>query len=243
MADLLEVERLTKRFGSIVVADNIDLSLAHGTCLGVIGPNGAGKSSLFNLIVGTVAPDSGSIRLEDRELVGLPSHLRARLGIGRAYQTPQPFPHLTSYENVLAAAAFGGGLHGTEAERWAVEILARTHLADKANAIAGALPLLDRKRLEFAKAMASRPKLLLLDEIAAGLTEPEIEQLVSLIAAAKVDHAIIWIEHIPHALSMVADRLLILNFGAKILEGAPSDVMASQVVREIYMGLTADDVA
>ncbi len=243
MTALLEIDGLSKRFGAIVVADDISCSAGRGTCVGVIGPNGAGKSSLFNLILGLVQPDAGSIRLGGDELVGLRPHLRVRLGIGRAFQVPQPFPHLTVYENVLAAAFYGGGLHGAEAELWSMEVLARTDIAAKAEVLAGTLPLLDRKRLEFAKALASRPKLLLLDEIAAGLTEVEMEALVTSIAAAKSEHAIIWIEHIPHVLKAVADRILVLNFGRKVAEGPPHDVMESRVVREIYMGLTADDVA
>jgi branched-chain amino acid transport system ATP-binding protein len=243
MNALLEIDGLSKRFGAIVVADRINFSVRRGTCVGVIGPNGAGKSSLFNLILGVVSPDAGSIRLDGKELLGLRPHMRVRLGVGRAFQVPQPFPHLTVFENVLAAALYGGGLNGAEAERWSMNMLARTDIAAKAEVLAGNLPLLDRKRLEFAKALASRPKILLLDEIAAGLTELEMETLVASIAAAKSDHAIIWIEHIPHALKAVADRILVLNFGRKVAEGPPRDVMKSRVVREIYMGLTDDDVA
>jgi branched-chain amino acid transport system ATP-binding protein len=243
MPGLLEVENLTKRFGAIVVADGVSFSVPRGVCLGMIGPNGAGKSSLFNLISGAVAPDGGSIRLDGREIVGLRTHLRAKLGIGRAFQIPQPFLHLTVYENVLAAACYGAGLRGGDAEQWSMEVLDRANLIDKARTIAGTLPLLDRKWLEFAKSMASRPKLLLLDEIAAGLTDPEVELLVQGILAVKADHAIVWIEHIPHALKAAADRILVLHFGRKVLEGPPDKVMGSQIVREVYMGLTADDVA
>jgi branched-chain amino acid transport system ATP-binding protein len=209
----------------------------------MIGPNGAGKSSVFNLIAGTVEPDAGSIRFEGREVRGLAAHLRARLGIVRAFQIPQPFPHLTVYENVLAATSFGAGVAGPEGEELAVDVLATTELADKAEMLAGQLPLLDRKRLELAKTIASRAKLLLLDEIAAGLTEREVEQLVTLIGTLKTSHAIIWIEHIPHALRAVADRIMVLHFGRNVLEGPPADVMTSRLVREIYMGFAADDVA
>jgi branched-chain amino acid transport system ATP-binding protein len=243
MADLLEVDRLSKKFGAIVVADMVTFSVARGTCLGMIGPNGAGKSSLFNLIAGTEVPDGGSVRLDAHDLLGTSPHLRAQLGIGRAFQMPQPFPHLTVYENVLAAAYFGGGLRSVEAESWAMEMLARARLTDKATRLAGGLSLLDRKWLEFAKAMASRPKLLLLDEIAAGLTEPEVEELVASILSVKDEHAIVWIEHIPNALRAAADRILVLHFGRKVLEGSPADVMTSKIVREIYMGLTEDDIA
>jgi branched-chain amino acid transport system ATP-binding protein len=147
------------------------------------------------------------------------------------------------FENVLVAASFGAGLRDRDASAWAMDVLCCTALAGKADLLAGALPLIDRKRLEFAKALASRPHLILLDEIAAGLTEPEVERLVEVIASVKADHAMIWIEHIPHALRAVADRVLVLNFGRKVLEGPPAEVMGSRIVREIYMGLTADDAA
>jgi branched-chain amino acid transport system ATP-binding protein len=238
---LLQVAGLSKRFGAIVVADAVTFSLAAGECLGMIGPNGAGKSSIFNLIAGTIPADGGTIRFDGREMRGLAAHLRARLGIVRAFQIPQPFPHLTVYENVLAAASFGGGLAGSEAQTSALGVLATMGLTGKAEMLAGQLPLLDRKRLELGKAVASRAKLLLLDEIAAGLTEPEVEDLVALIAGLKTAHAIIWIEHIPHALRAVADRIMVLHFGRNVLVGPPAEVMKSALVREIYMGFRADD--
>src|SRR5262249_39132394 len=152
-------------------------SVDGDACLGVIGPNGAGKSSVFNLIAGTVAPDAGAIWFDGRDVSRVPSHVRARLGIVRAFQIPQPFPHLTVYENVLAATSFGARLSDAEGEALALDVLARTDLLPKCEMLAGQLPLLDRKRLELAKTIASRAKLLLLDEIAAGLTEREVEQL------------------------------------------------------------------
>ncbi|WP_315804995.1 ABC transporter ATP-binding protein [Bradyrhizobium sp. SZCCHNS3002] len=240
---MLRVEGLCKNFGVIRVADDLEFELARGECLGVIGPNGAGKSSVLNLIVGLIKPDAGTIMLDGRDITAEPPHRRARLGIGRAFQIPQPFPHLSVYENVLVAATYGGRLHGAAATDWAMEVLGRTSLAGKADRVAGALPLIDRKRLEFAKALASRPRLILLDEIAAGLTEPEVERLIDIIAGVKADHAMIWIEHIPHALRAVADRILVLNFGRKVLDGPPAEVMESRTVKEIYMGLAADDIA
>jgi branched-chain amino acid transport system ATP-binding protein len=243
MTALLDVTGLSKRYGAIVVADDLSFSLDHGGCLGLIGPNGAGKSSVFNLLAGTVAPDRGRIRFEGRDVQALAPQLRARLGIVRAFQIPQPFPHLTVYENVLAATTFGAGVAGPAGESLAMEVLRTTELDAKAEMLAGQLPLLDRKRLELAKTMASRAKLLLLDEIAAGLTEREVEQLVRLIASLKTRHAIIWIEHIPHALRAVADRIMVLHFGRCLLEGPPSEVMTSRLVREIYMGFAADETA
>ena len=243
MAPLLEVDRLSKRYGAIVAADEITFSLEAKTCLGVIGPNGAGKSSLFGLIAGTVTPDRGAVRLGGRDVTRLPAHARTRLGIARAFQIPQPFAQLSVYENVLAAASFSDAPAGRETADWAADVMARTGLLSKWSIAAGRLPLLDRKRLELAKAMASRAKLLLLDEIAGGLTDREVGQISELIITLKGGHAIIWTEHIPHALRAVADRILVLNFGKKVLEESPADVMASRVMREIYMGIADDEVA
>ena len=206
----------------------------------MIGPNGAGKSSLFDMLTGIVAPDDGLIRFEGRDISRLAPHLRARIGIVRAFQIPRPFTQLSVYENVLTAASYGAGLSGLAAQRQAVEVLMMTGLLDRAEIDAGHLRLLDRKRLELAKAIASRAKLLLLDEIASGLTEHEVTALVELIASLKTDHAIFWIEHIPHALRAVADRVMVLHFGRKLLDDTPATAMTSPVVREIYMGLPAD---
>lgn len=237
MTALLEVRDLCKRYGEIVVADAVTFSLSRGECLGVIGPNGAGKSSLFNLIAGVVRPDRGSIRIEGRELVGLAPHARARLGVARAFQIPQPFAHLTVYENVLAAATFAGNARGAAAEQAAMQSLERTGIASRASLFAGRLPLLDRKRLELAKSLAAAPRVLLLDEIAGGLTEGEVHALIGLIDSLKADHGIVWIEHIPQALHSVCDRIMVLHFGRKVLEAPPAEAMGSALVREIYMGL------
>jgi branched-chain amino acid transport system ATP-binding protein len=236
----LEVHGLRKAYGAIVVADDVSFTLERGQCLGVIGPNGAGKSSLFNLLTGVAEPDAGSIRLDGRELVGLPAHRRARLGVARAFQIPQPFAHLTVLQNVLAAASFGAGLHGAEAQRAAQQALERTGLAAAAAKPAGALTLLDRKRLELAKGIACAPRVLLLDEVAGGLTEREVQLMVGLVRELKRELAVIWIEHIAHALMAVADRVLVLHFGRKLLEDAPAAAMASPEVQQIYMGMPAD---
>jgi branched-chain amino acid transport system ATP-binding protein len=237
MPHCLVIEGLRKRYGEIVVADDVALSLARGECLGVIGPNGAGKSSLFNLITGVAVPDAGSIRLDGQELVGTRPSARARLGVVRAFQIPQPFPHLTAYENALAAASFAAGLPHAQAARQARDALVQSGLAGKMNEPAGRLSLLDRKRLELAKGLAAKPKLLLLDEIAGGLTEPEVHVLTELILGLKSQVAMIWIEHIAQALMAVADRIMVLNFGRKLLEDTPQAAMDSREVREIYMGV------
>lgn len=240
MADVLEIKGLNKAFGAVVVAQDVNFSIRKGECVGVIGPNGAGKSSLFSLISGVLTPNSGSVHLLGEDITRLPAHKRVHRGIGRAFQIPQPFAGLTVYENVLSAAASGAGLHGKAAESWARDVLERTGLTDKANTLAGHLTLLDRKNLEVAKAVASKAELLMLDEIGAGLTDREVARLVERIARLKEDHAIIWIEHIAHALKQVADRIIVLNFGEKVADGDFDTVMSSAVVREIYMGLKED---
>ncbi|HNU11511.1 MAG TPA: ABC transporter ATP-binding protein [Rubrivivax sp.] len=234
---MLQVQGLSKKYGAIVVADAVEFTLEKGHCLGVIGPNGAGKSSLFNLITGVAKADAGSVRLDGAELLGLPPHRRARLGVARAFQIPQAFGNLTVYENVLAAASFGAGLPGSRAAERAQQSLRRCGLAARSRDLAGRLPLLDRKRLELAKALATDPKLLLLDEVAGGLTEPEVAALAALVGELKAEYAVIWIEHIPQALHAVADRILVLHFGRKLLEAPPAEAMASREVREVYMGL------
>lgn len=239
----LQVRGLCKAYGQVVVADRIEIDLAVGQCLGVIGPNGAGKSSLFHLLTGTVAADAGHIALDGKALSGLPAHQRARLGVARAFQVPQPFGNLSVFDNALAAASFAGGLRGEAAAQATSEALRRCGLAAMARKTAGALPLLDRKRLEMAKAVASGPRLLLLDEVAGGLTEREVQLMVELVGELKQRYAVIWIEHIAHALRAVADRIMVLHFGRKLLEDTPAEVMDSAIVREIYMGVPANAAA
>lgn len=237
---MLNVRGLTKAYGKIVVADDIAFDLKIGECLGVIGPNGAGKSSLFNMLSGTAMPDSGGISLAGQDVTRLPAHARARLGIARAFQIPQPFPSLSVLDNVRAAATFGAGMGKLQAREAAMAALDRTGLARVAHKPAGSLPLLDRKRLELAKAIASAPKLLLLDEVAGGLTEREVHQMVDLVRELKSAYAVIWIEHIAQALKAVSDRVMVLHFGRKLLEGTPQGVLESTVVQEIYMGIPTD---
>lgn len=239
----LQVRGLCKAYGQVVVADSIDIDLSVGQCLGVIGPNGAGKSSLFHLLTGTVGADAGHIALDGKTISGLPAHQRARLGVARAFQVPQPFGNLTVFHNVLAAATFAGGLRGDAAAQAAMTALQRCSLDKMAQKTAGALPLLDRKRLEMAKAVASQPRLLLLDEVAGGLTEREVLQMVELVHELKQSYAVVWIEHIAQALRAVADRIMVLHFGRKLLEDHPATVMDSAIVREIYMGVPANAAA
>jgi branched-chain amino acid transport system ATP-binding protein len=237
---MLELKSVSKAFGMIVVASDIDLTLARGEALGIIGPNGAGKSTLFNLITGMLRPDGGSIRLEGRDITGLPPEQRCRAGLGRSFQIPLPFEHLSVFENLAVAALFGGGMSQVEAVQVCGETLALTGLEAKANLRAGSLSLLDRKRLELARALATRPRILLLDEIAGGLTDAECQILIDTIRSI---HArgigIIWIEHVVHALLAVVSRLVVLDFGRIVAQGVPSEVMRSSEVQTIYMGVPA----
>src|SRR4051812_28590625 len=216
---ILELQRLSKAFGSVKVADGIDLAVAEGTALGIIGPNGAGKTSLFNLIAGALGSDAGVIRLDGRDITRASTQSRARAGIARSYQIPQPFVNLTVFENLLVAASFAGRRPENTIVDACGDILADTGLLPLANRRGGSLTLLERKRLELARALATRPRLLLLDEIGGGLTEAETHLLVDTIRNIKAAGVtIVWIEHIVHALLAVVDTLLVLNFGRKIAE-------------------------
>jgi len=237
---LLEVAGLKKSFGSIVVADDLDLVVAPGEAVGIIGPNGAGKTTLFNLIAGGLAPTAGHIRFDGRDLLGVPPQGRCRAGIGRTHQIPQPFEKLTVFENLLVGAVYGRRTSEREAAQSCGEILQRLGLLRRADSLAGSLTLLERKRLEMARALATAPKLLLLDEIAGGLTEGECVELVATIRdIRKTGVAVLWIEHVVHALLAVIDRLVVLNFGRKIAEGLPRDVMQRPDVHQIYIGIEA----
>jgi len=237
---LLEISGLNKSFGSIVVAENLELAVAPGEAVGIIGPNGAGKTTLFNLIAGNLSPTHGAIRLDGRDLTGTPPQARCRAGIGRTHQIPQPFEKLTVFENLLVGAVSGRGLSEREVTQSCGEILQRLGLLKRANTLAGSLTLLERKRLEMARALATAPRLLLLDEIAGGLTEGECAELVTSIREIRRSGvAILWIEHVVHALLAVIDRLVVLNFGRKIAEGLPRQVMQLPEVHQIYIGIEA----
>jgi len=237
MSMLLAVDRVTKRYGHVTVADGLSLEVAAGEAVGVVGPNGAGKTSLFALIAGEQAPDSGTLALDGRALNGLSAAARCRLGIGRTYQVPRPFTHLTVFENALLAAQQGAGLRGRNAYTAAAEVLATTGLAGVANRPAGTLTLLRRKRLELARALATGPRLLLLDEVAGGLTDPEVHELMEIIRRVHADGvAVVWIEHVVRALTGTVRRLVCLAGGAIVADGPPAEVLASPAVREVYLG-------
>jgi branched-chain amino acid transport system ATP-binding protein len=240
-APLLALEQISKRFGAIVVAERVGLQLAEGEALGIIGPNGAGKTTLFGIISGSIAPDSGRVVYAGRDITGLPPARRCALGIGRSFQIPQPFGGMSVFENLVVAAAFGGGQRERDAYESCMAILERCGLVNKANRLAGSLTLLDRKRLELARALASQPAVLLLDEVAGGLTEHECQALIALIREIRQGGvSMVWIEHVVHALLASIDRLLVLHNGAFIADGEPQAVIRSPQVAEIYMGIEAD---
>ena len=242
MTTILELSNVKKSFGAVVVSDDQSWSLKQGEALGVLGPNGAGKTSMFNLVTGTLPMDGGTIQLDGANITNWSAARRCRAGIARSFQVPQPFSGMTIYENAYVAATQGAGLSGTQAEETCLTVLRQTGLLEKANVVAGGLPLLDRKRLELARAMCAKPRVLLLDEIAGGLTETECQSLIQTINdLRKTGISIVWIEHVVHALLAVVDRLIVIDFGRKIAEGDPHEIMNSRAVKEIYLGVDADE--
>jgi branched-chain amino acid transport system ATP-binding protein len=233
---LLELDGISKSFGRVVVAEDLSLLLGEGDMVGIVGPNGAGKTSLFSMISGDLEPDSGEVRLGGTVVTRQGAAARCRLGIGRTYQVPRPFGAMTVFENVLVAVHQGAGLRRGASYARAAAILARTGLTAEANSPAERLGLLQRKRLELARALATGPRLLLLDEVAGGLTDPEVAQLVEIVAAIRGDGvSIIWIEHVVRALAGTVDRLLCLAAG-RIVGDGPPEVLALPAVREVFLG-------
>jgi branched-chain amino acid transport system ATP-binding protein len=234
---LLELDHVTKRFGRVVIAEDLSLAVGPGDVVGIVGPNGAGKTSLFGLISGDLAPAAGEVRFSERTVTRLDAAARCRLGIGRTYQVPRPFTDMTVFENVLVAAQQGGGLRRRASYAAAFEALDRTGLVGNANQPAARLGLLQRKRLELARALATRPTLLLLDEVAGGLTDPEVAELVEIVRAVNAGGtAVIWIEHVVRALTAVVTRLICLAGGTFVGDGEPSAVLAEPAVREVFLG-------
>ena len=237
MTAMLELEGVSKRYGALLVTDDVSFSVPKGQALGVIGPNGAGKSTLFNLVTGTAQADRGRILLGGRDVTRLPAARRCLAGVGRSFQIPQPFAKLTAYENLVVAGAFGRDRAERDVTDDCARILERCGLLGRANTPAGRLTLLERKRLELARALATAPELLLLDEIAGGLTEGECAALVETIRTVHAEGVtVVWIEHVLHALTAVVERLLVLDHGRVVAVGGPDEVMASDAVREIYLG-------
>jgi branched-chain amino acid transport system ATP-binding protein len=237
MAVILETSDLTKSFGAVTVVDELSVSLHQGEALGVVGPNGAGKTTTLNLIVGTTRADGGRIMFKGDDITNSSPHDRCQAGIGRTYQIPRPFEGMTVFENVLVGGTYGRKRPERDSYEFCARALHRTGLLPRANVLAGSLTLLERKRLELARALATGPQVLLLDEIAGGLTENEVHLLVDTIKSLRGEGiSIIWIEHIVHALLAVVDRLVAIDFGRKVAEGDPQEVMDSAAVRDVYLG-------
>jgi branched-chain amino acid transport system ATP-binding protein len=233
----LEASNVAKSYGSLVVLSDVSLQVAVGEAVGIVGPNGAGKTTLLDLLTGTGRCDSGRIRLYGADVTRLPPPLRARKGLGRTFQVPRPLGSMTVFENALVGARRAAGLHGQRAYAAAYQALVMTDMARHANARAASLRLLDRKRLELARALAARPRVLLLDEIAGGLSDPETEELIATIRRVNAaGAAIVWVEHVMRVLSAVATRLVCLADGVVIADGAPQVVLASDAVRAAYLG-------
>jgi branched-chain amino acid transport system ATP-binding protein len=239
MQAVIELKGVSKSFGSLQVIQDLDLRLEEREALGVVGPNGAGKTTMLSLIAGSLSPDRGEILFRGRDVTRLAPHRVCGIGVARTFQIPRPFGGMTVFENVLVGASHSRR-PDEDAETATIAALRATALLARANALASTLTLLQRKRLELARALATEPQVLLLDEVAGGLSEHEVRELVDTIEDVRARGvAVIWIEHIVHALLSVVDRLVALDFGRKIAEGEPHEVIASPQVRDVYLGAEA----
>jgi len=234
---ILAAAGVRKRFGALVVLHDVDFALQSDDAVGIVGPNGAGKTTLLNVLAGSLHPNGGTVRFRDAEITTRGAAQRCRLGIARAHQVPKPFGGMTVFENVFVAAATGGGRKRAQAYEASIDSLEVCGLLDVANRPAETLGLLDRKRVELARALATDPVVLLLDEIGAGLTDAEASQLVRTIRELhSTGIAIVWIEHIVHVLVQVVDRLVCMDAGRVIADGEPGAVMADAAVIDAYLG-------
>ncbi len=240
MSRQLEIRALDKSFGSVQVVDDVSFTVEAGGATGIVGPNGAGKTTLLNLIAGDLVPDRGAVLIGGDDVTSSSARVRCRQGLGRTAQIPRPFEGMTVFENVLVAGTYGArdGKSEREALPAVADALERTGMLAVANDLAGSLSLLQRKRLELARALATEPDILLLDEIAGGLTEGEVHELVATISEIhRSGVTLVWIEHIVHALLAVVDTIVAISFGQKIAEGEPEAVMSSEVVQRVYLGV------
>jgi len=240
---LLEIKALHKFFGGLTATDNVSFGIREGEIVGLIGPNGAGKTTLFNLISGALNPDKGTIRFKDDVISGLKPYQICRLGIARTFQLVNLFEHMTVFENVFMAAQFGG-LRKTgraDAKNQSLSLLEFVDLCGMENVAAGDLTIANQKRLEIARALATGPQLLLLDEVMAGLNPTEVDQAVDLVKKIRDKNITIFmIEHVMKAIMGISDRIIALHFGKKITEGLPQEVAAHKTVLEVYLGLDSD---
>lgn len=234
---LLNVRKISKNFGGHQALDEVEFELQAGTILGLIGPNGAGKSTLFNVITGTLSPSSGTISFDGQDITGMPVHKISWIGIARTFQTVRPFMHLTVLENVVAGAMFAGRCNRIDAEKRALETLTMVGLADQRHRQANQLNVMSRKWLEVARALATRPRLLLLDEFMAGLNPAEVQQAVQFVRRlGDSDITVIIVEHIIKAIMNCSDRVIVLNAGRKIADAAPTEIVQDEAVINAYLG-------
>jgi branched-chain amino acid transport system ATP-binding protein len=239
-APILAADGVRKQFGALIVLDGVALEVGAGHALGIVGPNGAGKTTLLDVLSGAQRPTAGSVAFRGQDVTALGVAARCRLGIGRTHQVPRPFTDMTVFENALVGATAGGELAGADARDRVIAVLETTGLLDVANRRAATLGLLDRKRLEMARALATDPIVLLLDEIAGGLTEEETHELIETIQELRRGGlAIVWIEHVVQALVQVAERLVCMSAGRIIAEGEPETVMNDPAVIDAYLGSAA----
>jgi branched-chain amino acid transport system ATP-binding protein len=233
----LQVEDVRQQFGALTVLNGITVAVPPGQALGVVGPNGAGKTTLLDIVAGGRRPTGGQVRLAGQDVTTSPAAHRTRLGLGRTYQVPRPFASMTVFENALVAAARGAGLRRQAAYQAAYAALRRAGLAAKADVAAHRLTLLERKRLELARALATQPSVLLLDEIAGGLTEPETDALIGTIREVHAaGTTIVWVEHIMRALTQVVQRVVCLADGRVLFDGTPQDMLRDEQVQRAYLG-------
>ncbi len=234
---MLAAAGVTKRFNAFVAVADVDFRLGADEAVGIVGPNGAGKTTLLNMLAGTYGPSAGTVAFGGADVTRLDAAARCRLGIARSHQVPRPFGGMTVFENVLVAASMGGGHRRARAYDGSIEALRLCGMLDLANRQAETLGLLDRKRLELARALATDPKVLLLDEIGGGLTDAEAAELVGVIRELRGRRiAIVWIEHILHVLLQVVERLVCMDAGRVIAEGPPQEALAHPAVIEAYIG-------
>jgi branched-chain amino acid transport system ATP-binding protein len=242
---VLQLQKLSKTFNGICALSGIDFTINEGEIVGLVGPNGAGKTTLFNLISGRLRPSSGKILFEDKDITGFKPHAVCRLGISRTFQSSRPFSRMSTLHNVLAGQVFGKGFSfyaRPEDEQMALELLDIVGIAHKADALAADLTLSEQRRLDLARALATRPKLLLLDEVAAGFSPVLVKQAIKLINRVRERGVtLLIIDHFLNLSLKVADRLLVLDHGEKIAEGPPNIVMKNREVLRAYLGMRYQD--